>query len=620
MELSELTSYAEEKYHIQEQRKWAEFPGFSVLADPHTGKWAALLMRQWDFDRGSEIQRCDLKCGRQTLSEISAPYLTRPFRMKGEKWIGVIFDDSTEADVVCRLFDRALSSGEQRGYTMVLESASQKKKVVYEDTSLPFPGTSFSLPEKKIPAKIREMQRLYRHGDGSFAQKCRNFYRQGKFMEAYEDDQPWTGIYHRYFTTYHDLTVPQLRGYFTWRSRLRKGDFIPVSSSLAYLYLYELLNGIGSGSTEDALRKMEEFQKGFLDSGIGDSSIYKNLRRWMLEYAVIHGLSPEWALQAADPALRDRDQALAVLRDPGSYKPEEVFSALRFFGGRKLEQSPVVQKDPVKGKQLFAAAWRRGVERYSREGRDLFTDCFGSRKSFSWRPLANAVYFETAPHPDADYILDPCRSYHCRGGLWQEERYDTLYFDRGKFQGFLHETDRIFRKYGKTGGYLRGKPEEAWAAPYGEWAVQSLKEAERAAGRPKITIDFSGLEQIRRDAGLTRDSLLTEAEREESLEPAKEKLPEKQEALEEQPETGASEGQDLPGVPYPRILLALLRGEPVKPYLKACHLMASVAADAINEALFDEIGDNVLESDGSGITLVEDYREELLQMLGGKIE
>ena len=51
--------------------------------------------------------------------------------MKGEKWIGVIFDDSTEADVVCRLFDRALSSGEQRGYTMVLESASQKKKVVY---------------------------------------------------------------------------------------------------------------------------------------------------------------------------------------------------------------------------------------------------------------------------------------------------------------------------------------------------------------------------------------------------------------------------------------------------------------------------------------------------------
>ena len=40
MELSELTAYAEEKFHIREQRKWADFPGFSVLADSGTGKWA----------------------------------------------------------------------------------------------------------------------------------------------------------------------------------------------------------------------------------------------------------------------------------------------------------------------------------------------------------------------------------------------------------------------------------------------------------------------------------------------------------------------------------------------------------------------------------------------------
>ena len=36
MELSELTAYAEEKFHIREQRKWADFPGFSVLADPYS--------------------------------------------------------------------------------------------------------------------------------------------------------------------------------------------------------------------------------------------------------------------------------------------------------------------------------------------------------------------------------------------------------------------------------------------------------------------------------------------------------------------------------------------------------------------------------------------------------
>ena len=51
--------------------------------------------------------------------------------------------------------------------------------------------------------------------------------------------------------------------------------------------------------------------------------------------------------------------------------------------------------------------------------------------------------------------------------------------------------------------------------------------------------------------------------------------------------------------------------------MKAAHLMPSVAADRINEALFDEIGDNVLECDGDAITVVEDYREDILQMLGG---
>ena len=68
MELSELTAYAEEKFHIHEQLKWDDFPGFSILADPGTGKWIALLMRQWDSDTGTEIQRCDLKCGQESLA------------------------------------------------------------------------------------------------------------------------------------------------------------------------------------------------------------------------------------------------------------------------------------------------------------------------------------------------------------------------------------------------------------------------------------------------------------------------------------------------------------------------------------------------------------------------
>ena len=60
-----------------------------------------------------------------------------------------------------------------------------------------------------------------------------------------------------------------------------------------------------------------------------------------------------------------------------------------------------------------------------------------------------------------------------------------------------------------------------------------------------------------------------------------------------------------------------MRGKPVKDWLAETHQMPTVAVDAVNEALYDEIGDSVLEWDGEEITLVEDYREDVLRLLGG---
>ena len=81
-------------------------------------------------------------------------------------------------------------------------------------------------------------------------------------------------------------------------------------------------------------------------------------------------------------------------------------------------------------------------------------------------------------------------------------------------------------------------------------------------------------------------------------------------------------GGAFPGLPDPylQILSALLRGESAETYISAGRLMPSVVADAINEAFFDEIGDNILACDGNTITLVEDYREDAAQILGGIIE
>ena len=69
---------------------------------------------------------------------------------------------------------------------------------------------------------------------------------------------------------------------------------------------------------------------------------------------------------------------------------------------------------------------------------------------------------------------------------------------------------------------------------------------------------------------------------------------------------------------HTQILLTVMRGESAAELIRQRFLMPSVVTDTINEALFDEIGDNVLECDGEEITFVEDYREELNLIIGGE--
>lgn len=617
MDLSELTAYAEEKFHIREQRKWVGFHGFSVMAHPATGRWIALLIRRRDPVSRAEVQLCDIKCGRLEPAEKAEPFLSRPFRMEGDRWVGVSFGEATKPEVVFRLFDRAVYSGEKRGYTIVLDATPAVQAAERGAVALPAAGERGAGEIPDVPQKIREMLRLYEYTDGSFAQKCRNFYRQGKFMEDYEDDAPWSGVFRRYFTTYHDLNIGQLRGYFTWRARVRKGVFSPIPASLAYLYVYELINGIGTDSPEDALKKMRDFETGFIDSGIGDSGMRGNLRRWEFEYAVTRGLPPELARQYADPAVIKRDEALAVLKNSKDASDEDIFSALCALDGKRLAHSPAALLRGGRGKRIFAAVWRAVAEEHRVGGNKFFTACFGRRRLCRWYPFANAVYWQEELHPDADYELDAGRSYRCRGGEWRESRYDDLFFDRKLFRSLLHETDRLLRKYFKTGAALREAPDEAWASPFVERVLAEERRRESEAARPKVTIDFSGLDRIRRDALVTMDSLLTE---EDTDGPAAPETPARAEETRQ-----AATADEEAGVPpaldetLRRILLDLINGGPkaAGAAIKASHMMPSVAADAVNEALFDAIGDNAVECDGEILSLVEDYREDILKMFGG---
>ena len=277
----------------------------------------------------------------------------------------------------------------------------------------------------------------------------------------------------------------------------------------------------------------------------------------------------------------------------------------------------MIKKTGVRGRRLFAAFWRCILKACSKDGRDIFTECFGERRSFPWRPLSNAVYWEEKKHRDADYILDECRSYSCRGGTWREERYENLYFDRKRFHSIIRGADQVLRRRLKTGHYLREESGDGAVSPYVDCVLEAERRAELEATRPKIEIDLSGLDQIRRDAMVTRESLLAVEEMEDSeIAREKMKIPEEPVLAQTPPEAGRAEPLALDETQR-KILMEIIRGEPVDKYIRVNRLMPTVVADSINEALFEEIGDNVLECDGNTISLVEDYREDVLRLLGG---
>ena len=542
LELSQLTDYAAKKYGISEEFKWDSFPGFSVLADPVTGSWAALLMRTRDDATGKEIQRCDIRCGQRTLSAIRAPFVTLPFRMTGYRWVGVVFDETTVPEVVFSLFDRAIQSENPRGYTVQLNTSPDTGVELYRETPLPTVGPPPLPAWKEVPAKIIEMKKLFGNGGSGYGRNAERFYRQAKFMEDYEDDAEWTERFTLYYPTYNDLSLRRLRGYFGWRSRVRKGVYGPISASLAYLYLYELLCGIGAAAPEEAFEKMKAFEAGFIDSGVGEPSMRRNLHRWMFEYAVIHHLPAEAALEYADPKDRTKDAHLAVLKVPKAHTDEEIFSALLHFTDRKPMRTVVCKRNEEEAKHLFAAIWRH-LSKFCRPNHEtFFTSCFGRRHSYRWAPLSNAIHREEKPVRNADYDLSACRSYRCRDADVTCERLMT-------------EEEQ--------GGAVPLPPAEHSALSAGADPLPS------AAGGP---------------AG--------------------------------EPNGQAAQVRGLDAV-HTAILTALTEGEDAAARIRAERLIPSVVADRINEALFDEIGDNALECDGSTITLVEDYRDDLKRILRG---
>lgn len=543
--------------------------------------------------------------------------------------------------------------------------------------------------DTSFPNRYREMRAISRWeqgaGRGRWLTEAELFYKQARFMEDFEDTCPYEGSFRSYYPTYNDMSNRQLRGYFTWRANVRRGEVHEAPTAFAFVYLYELICGIGVESPRDGFEKIRSFWLGYRDFS---PELNRTVRPWLKDYVVYHGLDP--ALIELDDASIAFDHNILELvelcasydagaaRDlgvsgdegaraaaptnletaplpPDEAWEERLFEVLDRLSSHRLRVSPLEQTNHDDLRHVACAVFVRMLAYYrGHRTKGLIESAFGEMATMSYTMFGSAVFFDPQTHEDTEYELDPIHRYTCRRGLWSCTR---IYGGRGrssKLGDILHAVDRLLRTALECEASLEDEGAPKYLVRIIEREITSWLSWKRDHAPRVIDIDLSQLSSIRSAAAETREALLIDEEREDeplspteaaacpraqtalgcaplACEAARGDMPQPAGAV-DRPEGGArtceidrtalptapaietpAQTEDLLTADERAYLVALLAGE-VAPV--PAGTSEDMLVDGINEKLFDVIGDTVIEFGGAGPELIEDYQDDLKEVLG----
>ena len=422
------------------------------------------------------------------------------------------------------------------------------------------------------------------------------FVKQGKLLAGYEDDYVYDRRVTHYFPTYQSLTNPELRGYFSWRTKLRRGNLQKTSLTYAFLYIYELLNQIGVADPMDGYRKLTEFRDAY---GALDDGILPYLNLWLMDYVVYYNLDA--GLLADDPKVRF-NRGIAALDSIQSRGDEEVIRAVKQLSPKWLERSKFYREYREDCDTVIVRVLRRMSAHYNaRCKKTMVEQYFGSFSQYRVILFDAAVFYERQVEGSRQYKVDENYIYRCRNGLGSVQKYNCLPHSNGKLGDVLKAIDGVMRKCYGYGRPIQYKLDTKWILKIIQEEARNLLTEKKAAEEKKITIDYSRLARIRSDAAVTRDRLMVEEEAEEEAPPVQTPAP-------------AEEPEDTPLTKDEyRLLQSLLYGRDYG-WVRSSGLMLSVLVDGINDKLYDTFSDSVLLGDDPP-ELIEDYIADLKEMI-----
>ena len=449
-----------------------------------------------------------------------------------------------------------------------------------------------------LPQPLREARRYARESNPWQTSGNAVFAAQAKMLADYEDDTVFTGTFQRYFPTYESMSDAQLRGYFGFRTRLRRGETPKAPVSFVYVHVYELLHLIGAADAHDAFRQLQALLAAY---GTLDYNLHHQLTEWLWDFVVYYHL-PVDDLNGLPNY--DRLAAAQTLTDWETAPDDALASALILLSPYQVERSRFYKSHSAEFREALCLAYRAYAAYYqSHRARALSESWFGRCYFERCRLFAGAVFCDERSLQEDSYEINALCSYRCVNRNWSR---NSIVLPPAKPQAlgsFIKTVDAQLRIAYNDPHPIRSETETAHLRELIRDAVAQSMQAKREREQPKLEFDFSKLDAIRSDADHTRDQLLTEEETAEDAEPIA------QETVE------APANQPSNALPIDEAEAAFLRclldGGDWKAAAARANEMPSILADTINEKLFDLFADTVIVFDGDRPEIPEDYIEEL---------
>ncbi|WP_180326663.1 TerB N-terminal domain-containing protein [Raoultibacter phocaeensis] len=472
-------------------------------------------------------------------------------------------------------------------------------------------------------AAFRELRHIAQQGVWYRMDKTEVFYRQARLMESFIDDYEGAASLSCYYPRYQKMDYSQLRTYFTWRTAAREGVFKETSTSFAFLYLYELINGVGADGPLDGLEKLTATWFALrADLPVLD----RYVPGWIKDYCVYYPLDTSFREFALQNNLQRHYPTVFCYGTEGT----EAFELYARIASYDIEKSVFFTEDHRDMiVECFGFVLTRLRERFAEKKRRFEDSVFSAeRRASRWSPFGKALFYPTLAQPRRTVRISEKEVYECEAGRWTAKRV-ALAPQGPQLAGYLMKaTEAHLRKAVRFKHRLTANLDSFKAVDQGSFERIGLsvpRVVEEACTEfyehytfRSVSVNLDSLKRIRTDALSTQEKLVVpDAEDIRAASSVEATPPPTAPADPSFPEAHGTEQQTA----WQRFALSLteaerealeavLAGGDVKQVAQTRAIMLEVLLDGINEKAMDSLGDAVVETDDS-ISVYEDYEYDL---------